>query len=190
MKTKTEIPDFAVLFGDGFHEKRIHLTWRADVIGPILMEFFNPTSYIDVGCSVGEFCKWFHDRDVDSWGVEGPWFDVDQHFLGPKDRIMLTDLTDTLLYSFPRKDLLTCFMTVGRIPEDFWLHIAAVFSRSSDTIVTVVENGKKWAQIMADLGYEDMKNTETLIKASLEPYKDHTAIRSFYNCLQVFRRMN
>jgi hypothetical protein len=178
----------AVLFGRSFHEKRIHLVWRADIIGPILQKIYSPTSYLDVGCGIGEFVKWFHEHGVDSCGADGSWF-PDDLYLGPKESLFSIDLTNFRGSPLPRVDLLTCFMTIGRIDEKHWRKIAGLFTRTSDQVVTVVEKGDLWRECMEHYGYMETEDITASIKNDLATWQDKTAIRSFYTCVQAFRRI-
>jgi len=56
------------------HSHGEHVAKDPEIIVPIVMEYLNPKSVVDVGCGVGNFLKSFKDRGVtDVLGIDGPW---------------------------------------------------------------------------------------------------------------------
>lgn len=176
------------LWSRRFYEQRQHIAWRAPVVGGVIKETFEPRSYLDVGCSIGEFVQWFGQQGVIAYGAEAPWFPQDL-YLGEKDKLLTVDLTDPGPCIWPKVDLLTCFMTIGRLDEKYWPKIAQLFTRTSDTVVTVVEKGDDWRFYMEYYRFTFMGELTEHIKKQLQPWEDKTAIRSFCSSLQVFRRL-
>ncbi|MDQ5987802.1 MAG: hypothetical protein CSYNP_03548 [Syntrophus sp. SKADARSKE-3] len=170
-----------------FHENRLQFAWRSSVIGPILKQIFTPTSYLDVGCSVGEFVKWFQDEDIPSYGVEGPLFPSDL-YLGSPDSLIIGDLGSPDMLPLPTVDLLTCFIVIDRLDTKYWQQIARKLTFASDTIVTVVDENPLWTKHMEASGFTHRWDIASIITDLLEPWKDKEAIKPFYDHIQVFRR--
>ena len=68
----------------------------ADVLVPMVLEYLQPASVVDVGCGTAEWLAAFGRRGItDIVGVDGPWVDADLLQV-PKDRFRVVDLTQPL----------------------------------------------------------------------------------------------
>jgi SAM-dependent methyltransferase len=62
-----------------------------DVV-PLVLEYVQPKSVVDVGCGTGEWLTAFRERGVeDIFGIDGPWVDVDLLNV-PAERFRVLDL--------------------------------------------------------------------------------------------------
>lgn len=176
-----------------FFEKRKHIEWRANDVCRLFQKHFSPKSVIDVGCGTGEFVLWFQRNGVKAKGIEGtenclPYLNFANADLEIRDITKWQKAKE-------QYDLVMCFMVVGRLPEQYWNIIAWNLASLAQTtgnpkgvILTVVENEPLWTDCMKTAGfYLDETKTFDL----RYPFKEmnKTAVRSFANHLQVFRRM-
>lgn len=170
-----------------FFEKRIHIIWRDEPVCKALISQFRFQSVIDIGCSIGEFVKWFLDHGYDAWGIEGTK-NVIPHLLFPEERLIIRDIRKLKRRHGLKYDLAWCCMVVGRIPVEYWPTIAQNIDYLSNRVVTVVEDGVLWTSTMERVGYTENIEAANGLKQSLEPIKDKTAVRAIYNCVQVFEK--
>lgn len=174
-------------WNEDFFKKRHHIAWRAKPICDAIMSQYRPRSVVDIGCSIGEFVKEFLDRGIDTHGIEVTK-DVLPYILFPKSNIHFMDIRYYHMPPIDKADLALCFMVVGRLDKQYWDAISANLAQYSDTVITVVEEMNLWSFHMGMEGYMEKKDKAEAIKQKLEPWKDKTAIRSFWNCLQVFKK--
>ena len=73
----------------GFIEGGNLATW-GDVVWNYLIEQYNITSMIDVGCGAGYSLRYFLDKGIDAWGTEG-YPNIQQYAVCPLDRIHVVD---------------------------------------------------------------------------------------------------
>lgn len=81
-------------YSDGFYNDRASRTAHfADRITSLLMEFFRPTSAVDLGCGVGSVLNKLHAKGCSTiLGVEGNWVD-EKHLLIAPEEFRQADLT-------------------------------------------------------------------------------------------------
>lgn len=171
-----------------FFNKRHHIAWRATPICDLLEKYFNFKSVIDVGCGIGEFVAEFIQRGKIAVGTEGT-DNVFPFLLFPRNKMILHDLRIPEQWMHPKFDLALCFMVIGRIDVAHWPSCTFNLCQTSDTILTVVENEPLWTEYMALRGFEEDIVMRDTLRRELLIHKNKTAIRSFYNHLQVFRRI-
>ncbi len=64
----------------------------AKVIVPIVLDFYQPQSVVDVGCGTGEFLSVFREKSIKNiFGIDGPWVNKERLRI-PKDCFMHGDL--------------------------------------------------------------------------------------------------
>jgi len=173
-------------WNDDFFSKRKHIAWRAKPVCDQIIKQFNPQSVVDVGCGIGEFLKEFQKCGIDIIGIEGTE-SVYPHLMISQDKIMIFDITDAPICVPEKYDLATCFMVIGRLPQDKWKNAARFLAKLSDTIVTVVEDQEAWRTDMASFNFIEDIETGAIFRESLRPLLDKTAVRSF-QYTQVFRK--
>ena len=164
------------------------MAWRAEPVCTQIIKQFSPASVIDVGCGIGEFLKFFKDKDIEIQGIEGTE-NIFPHLMIPKEDIDIMDITKFSVCPDQKFDLALCFMVIGRLPEETWLHCAEFLSQLSDTIITVVEKEWLWEKTMKAQGYSPDALATIEFRNALRPLFNKTAMRSF-QFTQVFRRIN
>jgi hypothetical protein len=88
----------------------------AEQIVPIVLEYLQPQSVVDVGCGTGTWLSAFHRRGVaDILGFEGPWVDRDLLQI-PTDRFRTADLAQPLR-SDRRFDLVVSLEVAEHLPH-------------------------------------------------------------------------
>lgn len=99
------------------HTEKVHNTRAAEQIVPFLMQAFNPSSIIDVGCGTGTWLKVFSQQNKVSvlQGVDGDYIDMNKLVM-PAEWLLKHDLTKPL--SLNRKfDLVISFEVAEHLPE-------------------------------------------------------------------------
>lgn len=176
------------MWDHNFFSKRRHIAWRAKPVGDAIISQFHPQSIIDIGCSIGEFIKYFVDHGIDARGTEITR-DVEPYMMFAKDRLTIQDICASMPQPTRRYDLATCFMVIGRLPEAYWNIAAYNLTQYSDTVLTVVEKEHRWRVSMNLHNYHENFDETAKFRDSIKKWKDKTAVRSFYNYSQVFERM-
>jgi len=88
----------------------------AEVI-PIVREFIDPQSVVDVGCGAGGWLAEFTRLGVrDVFGLDGPWVKPSQ-LLIPQDRFQVADLTEPIRFG-RRFDLVINLEVAEHLPSD------------------------------------------------------------------------
>lgn len=84
-------------YTESFYERQSKETYSsAEVIVPLLLEFAEPRSVIDVGCGTGSWLRTFGEHGVKELrGFDGPWLDVDK-LLIPQELFTHADLDKPL----------------------------------------------------------------------------------------------
>lgn len=176
------------MWDENFFAKRKYIAWRAKSICEAVISQFQPRSIIDVGCSVGEFIKYFVEHGVDADGTEITR-KVEPYLMFAKDRLIIQDICASMPPPSKRYDLAMCFMVIGRLPEVYWNIAAYNLTQYSDTIITVVEKEHLWRVSMNLHNYHENFEATQRFRDAIKSWKDKTAFRSFYNYSQVFERM-
>ncbi len=77
------------------HDPKLHNGQSAKIVVPILVDLFNPTSVIDVGCGLGDWLSFFEKNGItNTLGIDGKWVDKSKLYIDEKNFIE-TDLTQT-----------------------------------------------------------------------------------------------
>ncbi len=98
------------------HNSVIHNTLAASEVVPIIIEWFNPKSVIDVGCGIGTWLSVFQQKGIeDIVGVDGDY--LDQKMLNiPLSKYIAADLRKPI--TFQRKfDLAISLEVAEHLPE-------------------------------------------------------------------------
>jgi hypothetical protein len=176
------------MWDSNFFKKRKYIAWRAKPIGDAIISQFCPRSIIDIGCSIGEFIKYFVDHNIDADGTEITR-EVEPYLMFARDRLIIQDICASMPPPPRKYDLAMCFMVIGRLPEAYWNIAAYNLTQYSDTIVTVVEKEHRWRVSMNLHNYHENFEATAKFRYLIKTWKDKTAIRSFYNYSQVFERI-
>ena len=118
------------------HEKRFHNVNAANVIVPILMEMFDPTSVVDIGCGIGTFLKVFSQYNVKMvLGLDGKW--VNRQML--LQNINESEFMEIDLEKFeplPKKyDLALCLEVAEHLSSDSADSFISSLTKCSDIII-------------------------------------------------------
>ena len=86
-----------IIYNPDFFKKQTLNSYKsAEVIVPLLINYFEPKSVIDVGCGLGTWLKVFIDhRITDVLGIDGEYVDIDKLFIS-KEKFITADLTSKL----------------------------------------------------------------------------------------------
>ena len=116
------------------HNETIHNFTAAREIIPIVLEFIDVSSVVDIGCGLGTWAKVAEENGVkDFLGIDGA--DLQQEDLKiPKQNFLFSDLTKTL--TLDRKyDLAICLEVVEHLPEAAADNIVSSLVQASDYIL-------------------------------------------------------
>lgn len=105
-------------YGDDFYaDQRPGSRASAEVVVPILLAQFNPTSVLDVGCGVGTWLSVFHEAGVRVRGVDGDYATSRPDVAVPSDMLFAADLTRPLDLS-ERFDMVMSLEVAEHLPDD------------------------------------------------------------------------
>ncbi len=120
------------LYNKEFYNKTSAQTSAREII-PIIIEFINPTSVVDVGCGAGEFLMEFSERGVlDILGIDGTWANKETLKI-PKENFLAFDLQQEIKLN--RKfDLAISTEVAEHLPES----TADIFIKSLTSLADTV----------------------------------------------------
>lgn len=116
-----------------FYEQSYNLK-SPSVIVPFLVEKFNPSSVIDIGCGIGTWLKVFHDCGIEKFlGIDGEWVNENELYI-EKKFFRRIDITGS--FNIPdRFDLLICLEVAEHLKEENSNHLIKELTQLSNTIV-------------------------------------------------------
>lgn len=92
----------------------------AEIVVPILINWYHPQSVLDLGCNTGQWLKWFINNNInDVFGVDGE--NMLDEIQIPEHRFIIADLTKSSP-DFPylgEFDLLLCLEVAEHLQEQF-----------------------------------------------------------------------
>jgi len=187
------------LYKESFFSRRNRLLWRVPFVCDALVEVFKPSTFIDVGCGIGDFVKGMLDRSVEAYGLEGS-VNCLKFLQVPDDRIFILDLRAPV---FSRVDnrfsLLSCFEVAEHIEPEFAdVFVDNLCGLSSSIVMSFAppgqeghghfncQEGSYWIEKMEKRNR--VLNTDAIsrIKRLWEPVKNRREMRSYYNHLLCF----
>ena len=67
------------IYETDFYENRHNSTWHSakTILGMLSRFFPTPSSVLDLGCGVGTWLSYFHNRGIPVTGIEGPWVPIE-----------------------------------------------------------------------------------------------------------------
>lgn len=103
----------------------------AEVIVPILIDWYKPKSVLDLGCNTGQWLKWFRENKVEIVGIDGDNM-IDELQI-PRRMFICADLTKDI--NLNRKfDLVLCLEVAEHLEEQYADILVDTAVRHSDTI--------------------------------------------------------
>jgi SAM-dependent methyltransferase len=116
------------------HTTEIHNTKSANTFIPILKDFINPSSVVDIGCGLGTWLKIFKEQGCEEiLGIDGNYIDQSQLCI-PQENFQLHDLGVPLTLE-KKYDLAICLEVVEHLPPDKADIIIETLIKASDTIL-------------------------------------------------------
>jgi 2-polyprenyl-3-methyl-5-hydroxy-6-metoxy-1,4-benzoquinol methylase len=104
----------------------------AEIIVPILIDWYKPKSVLDLGCNVGWWLRWFYDNGVtDIFGIDGD--NMIDSLVIPESKFNTADLTEPIRIN-DRFDLLLCLEVAEHLEEQFADTLVQTCVNNSDTI--------------------------------------------------------
>jgi len=186
------------------HFFKIHtrLAWRAEHVCRAIMEEFNPTTLMDVGCAVGDLVDHFRKKwEIVAWGLEGS-----KHAsqFAMTRFIVYMDLRSPIDVQnmFPgRFDLCTCFEVLEHIEEEYSdILLDNLIAFSDKLLLSAAPPGQGghyhvncqpaeyWIEKFHYKSYEFNSNPVDRIRRAWEPWKKKPGIKAFYDNLLYFQK--
>ena len=116
------------------HQEKIYNTTAAEIVVPVILDYFSCNSVLDVGCGTGTWLKIFRQHGVrDVVGIDSPYVD--------KSRLLITDdefIAHDLTRSFNlrrRFDVLLCLEVAEHLPDSASNSLIESLCSHSNTIV-------------------------------------------------------
>lgn len=131
--------DLSVYGASFFPSNQFEGLRHAEWFMPLLMETFEPSRIVDVGCGTGHFLKWCFDHNVLAVGIEGAeWAALDNKII-PEVQIRHHDLRTPFTYAegyFDKKfDLAICIEVAEHIEGEYADVFLDTLCGLSDTVV-------------------------------------------------------
>lgn len=106
----------------------------ARAIIPLVMEFVNPKSVIDVGCGIGTWLSVFRENGVkDITGVDGSWVDK-KLLLIPEKKFFAQNIEEPFSLN-AKADMAVCIEVAEHIPEQFAPRLIEVLASAAPVIL-------------------------------------------------------
>ncbi|NGM69088.1 class I SAM-dependent methyltransferase [Natronolimnobius sp. AArcel1] len=122
------------IYSNEYYEKRRKNPRRSDAhqVAKALNDRYEPNSVIDLGCAIGHYLEYFHNRDKIIQGVEGNDAAL-EYAVVPKENIEIHDLRD--IYAPNGKyDLVICFEVAEHLSEPHVNKLLQSISKSGDIV--------------------------------------------------------
>jgi len=195
--------DLDKLYKGRYFARRYKLNWRVPYVCQAVNDALHPKSLIDVGCATAEFVAGFIKMGIDAYGLEGTTNVIDYGLQIPKERLYVLDLRVSVTRVPFKFDLVLCLEVAEHIePEyaDIFLDNLCTFSGS--ILMSFAPPGQKghghfncqpssyWIDKMAKRHYLYRCDIVEKVREGLGPVKHKREIRSYYNNLLFFQKVN
>jgi cyclopropane fatty-acyl-phospholipid synthase-like methyltransferase len=137
----------------------------AEVVVPIVMDWVNPKSVIDMGCGLGMWLSVWREAGCDVVGVDGHWVDRSQLAI-PPDRFVTQDLSQ-LYVPERRYDLAMSVEAAEHLPPEAAAQFVRALTDASPLILFSASTPDQpgtdhlncqwptyWAELFAERGYD------------------------------------
>ena len=192
--------DLRKIYKGRFFARRNKLNWRVDFVCPAVNNALHPKSLIDVGCAIGEFVAGFVKLGIDAYGLEGTENVLDYLEI-PRERLYIFDLRNPF-NSQRHFDLALCLEVAEHIePEYADVFLDNLCLLSDKILMSFAPPGQEghyhvncqeaeyWIDKMAKRHYLMVQPVVDLVREGLEPVKRKREIRSYYQHLLFFQKV-
>ena len=105
----------------------------SNIIFPMLEEYIQIDSVVDIGCGVGAWLKYFHEKCIDIVGIDNDWVPV-EYLVIPNESFITQDLNEEI--TFPRRfSLAICIEVAEHLKPDRAKSFVSDIVRLSDHIL-------------------------------------------------------
>ncbi len=197
--------DLKKIYKGRFFAKRNKLNWRVDYVCPAINNVLHPKSLIDVGCATGDFVAGFLKMGIDAYGLEGTE-NVLSYLEIPSEKLYIFDLRTPLhdqLIIIRSLDLALCLEVAEHIePEYVDVFLDNLCSFSDKVLMSFAPPGQEghhhvncqessyWIDKMANRNYLYRFDVVEKVREGLEPVKHKREIRSYYQHLLFFTKVD
>jgi hypothetical protein len=129
-----------------------------------LIDHFGPKSICDIGCGEGHLMKYFHDRLIDVYGVDGMPENKNNAHKSIKDKIIVHDYTKGCIFGKPVDMVISCEF-VEHVEAQFMSNFLLDFMQGEIIVMTHALPGQDgyhhvnctspdvWMKLIDSLGY-------------------------------------
>jgi hypothetical protein len=154
-----------------------------------LIEKYNPSTYIDVGCGAGHSLKYFIDKGLDGIGVEGYMEAINSSSV--KDNIVVHDYTESEFIPSKKIDLAWCCEFVEHVEEKYSNNFMKTFENCKYVAMTHGVPGQPgfhhvncqpaeyWINRFKNIGFSYLENDSLELRGLLPSYTYNVAIDKF-----------
>lgn len=191
--------ELVTIYPARFFEKRLPLRWVSELMAKMILQVYQPSSVLDVGCANGVVVRELLDANVDAYGVEGsadasPFFEV-------PERILELDLRFPVAVEGAMFDLVLSTEVAEHIePEHAETFLDTLAAFGDRILLTAAPPGQGgtyhvncqprsyWIGKLAARGFnEDLDALERCRKVLL-PFRTHGEVCMYYENCMCFER--
>jgi SAM-dependent methyltransferase len=182
------------MFDESYFKKRIHLAWRSKIVCSALLQVFQPTSVLDIGCSVGDLVGGLRDLGVSAAGVDKSENVIPHLVCGAVGSVVVLDASQPLetwgsTIKNKEWDLAMCFEVLGVVSPDEARAILGNMAQLSRRLLIGVDEDKfNDFSTLTDSGFEERPELISAFRVLLDPYKRKQAIKAIYYASKFFQR--
>lgn len=188
--------DLEETYGEKFFAKRNSLQWRAEIFCIPILEILQPRSVIDVGCAIGDFVKWFYDKGLDAWGIEGST--AARKYSMIPERMFYLDMRKPHPMSLPFDLAISIEVAEHIEPEYAKIYAKNLIGLSKRLLLTIAGPGEKghshvnlqpqiyWDNLFASLDYQRNTDIEYQLKEPLYVHKNNRWVNAIANHLYFY----
>lgn len=187
------------LYDRTFFGKRISYKRRAPFIIKSIVEMYNPTTYIDCGCALGDLVQEALNMDIDAIGIEGNESCL-EFIQCPTDRILICDLSKKITFS-RSFDVLTSLEVAEHIEKEYVdIFIENLCALSNNLIISICDYGPTtkihptiqhhdiWLEKFLVYNFYRQTEKENILKSKWDNIKGWPAVKEAYRNLIILEK--
>jgi len=183
------------IYTNSFFKTRKSLNWRNPLVCDPIIEVLNPYSVVDVGCGDGAFVKYFNDKGILSYGIEGS-ATAFPHMYDARQFVDCHDLRTPIPKDFFNEyqfDLCMSLEVAEHIePEYVDIYVDTLCGLSSKVLLSAAPPGQGgtghyncqpteyWDNKFIDRGYVKRPSVRLKLRQAWEPYAKKKGISAYW----------
>jgi len=173
-----------------YYDGRHYIAWRAGLVAQAIVDAFNPSSVIDVGCAIGDITAALAAAGVQVTGIDAA-DEAERQYAGPQGTFYKHDLRYQLSIH-NRCDLCICFDTLVVVEPQYQKVFMRNLMSMSDNILIGVPFDNEEMRTLVIRYFESKGYTLSpcgKFKQALEDIKNKQAVKGIYYNTLYFRKM-